>query len=478
MADLLGVMIFCTLLAPGPLGTGACHLMARGLAARQAQNPTAAIAAPESDTMAMAPDAPVVLFQPGDNPLSLGPGTPRVFELQLPAPGLYRVETVDLPAGLDPILAHHDPVTGELIAEDDDGGEGYGSRLLVGWSGAERPLFRVADLDDQPGDLVIQVAAVPIDTLLPGTNPIELSAGEPRFFEFRPATAGLYRIETVALPEGFDPILRHHDPASGELLGEDDDGGEGYGARLHLPAAGDTAHLLQVAEIDGLPGLFELAVTALDFTPLALTGTQTPRVDQQIDASGSLWFRLTPAARHRYTVTTSNLSADLDTTLELFGPSFQSLGFDDDGGGDLASRLSWFAPVDTEMFLKIDNLAAVAGSFDLGVDAEAVTIEELPMGVSADHSLAANEQRLYRLSATAGQHYRITTADLSNGMDTLLRLHDPSVTTVLAEDDDGGENYGSHLEWTAPAAGDYWLEISNIAAADGSFRLRVEPPSP
>lgn len=412
-------------------------------------------------------------LQLGTNAISLEAGSPQLLELQLTEPGFYQLETVDLPEGVDTVLARLDPVSGEVLEENDDGGQGYASRLSLWVTAAQPYLFRVSELNGAAGQFALQVSQPTIEVFGPGNHRVELGDGGARFFELALPEAGIYQLTTVGSPVGVDPVLRRHDATTGELLQEDDDSGEGYAPSLHIDASTLSNSLFEVVDYNNNPAAIKVSVRDLG-EPVVLQAGQSV-ADQAIGAGASRWYRLDPATDQplqRYSFSTHTLSESLDTTIELLDGNFQSLGFDDDSGEEaLSSRLMSSTVGEGGLFLRVQNIATAAGSYSLSV--EVPEVEALPVGVSGDHFLAVDGRILYRLSSSAGQYHSISTGNLANGVDTVLRILDTSGTTVLAEDDDGGEDLASRLEWTADAAGDYWVEIANIASSAGTFELRV-----
>ena len=73
-----------------------------------------------------------------------------------------------------------------------------------------------------------------------------------------------------------------------------------------------------------------------------------------------------------------------------------------------------------------------------------------------------NDHMWYSFSATSQQTFAIEVV-LGTLTDSVLRIVDTDRRTVLAENDDddraGHTGYASYLDWTAPAAGTYYIEI-------------------
>ncbi|RIK73423.1 MAG: hypothetical protein DCC67_17940, partial [Planctomycetota bacterium] len=76
-------------------------------------------------------------------------------------------------------------------------------------------------------------------------------------------------------------------------------------------------------------------------------------------------------------------------------------------------------------------------------------------------------------ASEAGKTYRIE-ALLGSLADSVLRLIDVNGATVLLTDDDGGAGLGSRLDWTAPSAGNYFLEVAAKPGAFGTYQLLIQ----
>ena len=80
----------------------------------------------------------------------------------------------------------------------------------------------------------------------------------------------------------------------------------------------------------------------------------------------------------------------------------------------------------------------------------------------------------FKFQAVAGKTYTIST-QLGTLRDSVLYLYDGNGTTLLAQDDDGGDGLASRIQWTAPATGTYYLDVAAYANSyAGSYTLDVQ----
>jgi hypothetical protein len=130
---------------------------------------------------------------------------------------------------------------------------------------------------------------------------------------------------------------------------------------------------------------------------------------------------------------------------EIYGP---------DAGYTLAVAMSQCAPDGFEG----DNLPQQATSV-------------LPIGADLLHDFCpAADVDWTKFQAMAGQLYVIETYDLEADADTRVCIFGNDGATQLACDDDGGGGLASRLRWTAPAAGDYYVRVENMAAGTSGPR--------
>lgn len=185
-----------------------------------------------------------------------------------------------------------------------------------------------------------------------------------------------------------------------------------------------------------------------------------------------------------YVIETSNLGDEIDTVIYLYDEDEDELAEDDDGGREpLASRLYWRATEDGTLYVEIKDWGDNAGpgtsydiSLSLGEDVEADEYEpddslaqakRLAAGETQTHNMhvAENMDWVY-FEAENGTTYVIETSNLGDYIDTVIYLYDED-ENVLAEDDDGGDDWASRLEWTATEDGMLYVKVEDWGGAAG-----------
>jgi hypothetical protein len=175
--------------------------------------------------------------------------------------------TTDLRGDTDTVLAVVD-ADGRVLAEDDDGGEGFASDLPLAGLPAGPLFLRATTLDGSAGefDLTLRQEAPQSAP----DFPTSLSAARERpplapdsttHLVLRRRQAAFFALpvgqELIALTRNLrgrtDTVLALLD-ASGAVLSEDDDGGGGFASRLATRGAGAQAAFLRVQTLDGSAG--------------------------------------------------------------------------------------------------------------------------------------------------------------------------------------------------------------------------------
>ncbi|MBC9207813.1 hypothetical protein IBL26_13285 [Roseomonas aerophila] len=280
--------------------------------------------------------------------------------------GSLAATTTNLRGDTDTVLAVVD-ADGRVLAEDDDGGEGFASDLPLAGLAAGPLFLRVTTLDGSAGEFDLTLRreapqAVP-------DFPTSLSAARERPPLAADSTTHLVlrrrQAAFFALPPGQDLIAltrnlrRQTDTvlalldADGAVLLEDDDGGGGFASRLATRSAGGHAAFLRVQTLDGSGGgEFDLvlrSVGARSGQAGGVAGTieqarqrPSPVVGEAVavtlEAGEAGVFSL-PYDGRPLVAMTFGLGQGTDTVLELLDADGGVLDTNDDIETSLASRL-------------------------------------------------------------------------------------------------------------------------------------------
>jgi uncharacterized repeat protein (TIGR01451 family) len=202
------------------------------------------------------------------------------------------------------------------------------------------------------------------------------------------------------------------------------------------------------------------------------------------------WVKFYALAGQVYTVTTSQLSPDVDTVLQLYDRDGVTLldENDDYAAGSKASRIVWTAPADGWYYARITHFdrtyeprySSVCGNhYQIAVEttacaaaADAYEPDNLYTQAAVIPADGTAQTRTFHTVADkdwikfyvlARQVYTITTSQLSPDVDTVLQLYDRDGVTLLDENDDYvGGSEGSRIVWTAPADGWYYARVTHF----------------
>lgn len=307
-------------------------------------------------------------------------------------------------------------------------------------------------------------------------------------------------VRITARGRDFDAFLKLYGPGGGDAVAEDDDSGGGTTAEITFVAerAGDYA--VEVSESGGDGGADEPQHHAYDLAvlpsiPPAPPVTITPNPSQTVHVDMSQCgtrCRYTFQAKEgdRLVVQTTGGTDGADPTLELYFGS-EKLAEDDDGGGDLDSRI--IRRIDrTGTYTISAGSVGGRGQFDLGVSLRntpphaplALKLGETMTGELTDESDLTDDglpYTAYLLHGKAGQRYVVEMesedfdAKLMAFADTLIG------NSMIAMNDDFTaapglrtlpDQYDSRFVITFVRDGDVELRASSLDH-QGAYKLTV-----
>jgi serine protease Do len=159
-----------------------------------------------------------------------------------------------------------------------------------------------------------------------------------------------YLIDMVSTE--FDSYLRLEDTA-GNRLAEDDDSGGNLNARIRFTAPRDDLFLVIATTCGGGAGNYTLSIRSYVPAPVKLIELAAPAANKATEFQGPLApqdpldkSRNVPSRIHTVDLKADKtyvfdlISSDFDAYLRLEGPDGANLAEDDDGGGNLNSRIT------------------------------------------------------------------------------------------------------------------------------------------
>jgi len=290
---------------------------------------------------------------------TLSPGEEEWFSVRVPETGYVVVETSgDIDTYLEAYTASR-----SFIGEDDDGGGNYNARLEIYAEANTTYLFKLAFYDEDekgPYRILASFDPVPPDTARNTERSraelIQLGASTPVYFRalsesrwYRCTASGAETLFTVYTTGSLDTMLALYD-AQGRQLGEDDDSGEGYNARLSMPGGLGVVYI-EVKTIDGRSGRTTLYTEARepgrpdqyepDNTMTSAKGINPGETQQRTftDADDVDWVQLRITQTAFYVIRSEALDGRLDSYLELYDSNGNLIESDDDSGDNLDAYL-------------------------------------------------------------------------------------------------------------------------------------------
>ena len=479
------------------------------------------------------------------------------FAVELVAGVTYRFDLGGRPTEdgtlADPHLhGIHDPQGNPVPgAADADGGEGPNARLeftatetgthhvVAGANGggtgtftlSVREIVMVAEpeaavpADDHPADTTTS-ATVAVGGSVDGE--IEVS-GERDWFAVELEEGVTYRLDLEGSKTGAgtlrDPWLRGIHDAQGRLVAgtSDDDGGEGWNARLELTATETGTHYVAAGGHGGGTGSYRLGVAearspegreegaqegapvddghpadATTTATVEVGGTATGEVEAAHDRD---WFavELEAGVTYRFDLEGSETGAGTlrDPHLRGIHDSEGELiagTTDDDGGHGWNSRLEFTATETGTHYVAAGANASGTGAYALSVSeverreadpaadvpADATTAATVEVGGTATGEVeAAHDRDWLAVDLKAGVTYRFDLEGAATEAGTLADphlhgVHGPSGKPVPGtEDDDGGEGLNARLEFTARETGTHHVVAGAGGSGTGAYTLSV-----
>ena len=123
------------------------------------------------------------------------------------------------------------------------------------------------------------------------------------------------------------------------------------------------------------------------------------------------------------------------------------------------------------------NVVAAAPADDHGDSRSSAT--RISSGSSANGVIGtASDADYFSFQAQRGREYTIETSIPSDSdVDTFIELYAAN-GSLLDEDDDGGDGYASKIEWTAPSSATYYVKVDSLGYSTGGYRLSVSSSAP
>ena len=318
------------------------------------------------------------------------------FRTDLTAGGTYIIDAEGQPTGQgtlsDTYIILFDG-NGTEIDRNDDGGQGFNSRLEVAASASGPHYIGVRSFGTNTGSYTLSLSSpddYPADATTTGrvgpgglTGGTIEAAGDVDWFAIQMQTGTSYVIDLEGSPTNAgslsDPLLYLFDP-NGLEVDRNDDGGQRFNARLTVVPATPGRYYIGASAYADATGSYRLSVStgaAADDYPG--DSSTTGRVDGGSSTTGILesgsdedWFAIHMQAGSTYTVDLEGQPTGAgtlsDPLLRLYDTTGRELASNDDGGTGFNSRLEHTADSSGLFYLGASSFGDSAGSYRLSVD--------------------------------------------------------------------------------------------------------------
>jgi hypothetical protein len=295
-----------------------------------------------------------------------------------------------------------------------------------------------------------------------------LKSGAEIWYSIRPTETNLITIETTG---DTDTYLEFYD-AQRNLLLEDDDGGEGYNAKIRTNVESGKTYYVKVRGFDSNDtGTYRIRASLLATTELRFGNSQSANLPSE----GENWFRVRTTQAGLVIVETSG---SLDTLMEAYDGSWNLLDSDDDGGEEYNARLEILAEANQTYFFKVRGYDDDTGAYRIlasyeaiqaGNNTERARAVTLNLGEAASvFLLKSSESRWYVHNLARAAMFVVQTR---GNMDTLLFLYDNN-GNLLGDDDDSGEGNNALISKRLNP-GTYYIEVKGYDST-GRCTLHAE----
>jgi hypothetical protein len=247
--------------------------------------------------------------------------------------GLLVVETS---GNTDTVLKVYD-ASYNYINSDDDSGEGSNARLELLVQSGSTYIIELSGYNYNSGPYQIRASQSPIQATelrLDTDVSANMREGESYWYRVRATQNGNLTVETNG---SIDTYIELYDD-SYNLLGYDDDSGNGNNARLTILAVNGNSYLFRVrAYSNSSSGPYRIWASHRNNAPIMAPNTIITELRFGTQVSGNLgggdeyWYSVRATENGYITVGTTG---NTDTYLEAYNSSYTPLGTDDDSGGN------------------------------------------------------------------------------------------------------------------------------------------------
>jgi hypothetical protein len=198
------------------------------------------------------------------------------------------------------------------------------------------------------------------------------------------------------------------------------------------------------------------------------------------------WLRFRATGGMRYVLNLVPIDS-IDTVLTVYeSDALREVAYDDDGGGNLASRIELSRPDDFEFLIKLTELRSAAGEFEFNIEeleSGSLSARFAVEGETYSDFLDTDGESWWRFDAYPTSFYVIDAMPAEEGVegsvDPVMTLYEADGFTEIAFNDDGGILTGaSRVQLQNESERTLLARIREFSGISGAYEFRVtrRPP--
>ncbi|MDR2578575.1 MAG: DVUA0089 family protein [Chitinispirillales bacterium] len=357
----------------------------------------------------------------------------------------------------DPYLWLYD-ADGQLIAQDDDGGEGNNALIIMLLTGGTQYSVLAGFYGNGTGAYRLNVSSSPliVDTIPSAGG--EVNVGGMSHFSFTPDTTAMWTFLTSDNGSS-DPYLWLYDE-NWQLITSNDDGGGNRNALIITRLAGGTQYFVRAGFYGSGTGAYKLSTSSAPIERLPNTGGD-------VTVNKQTTFAFTPNTAAMWTFRTSD-NGDSDPYLWLYDADWQLITRNDDGGGGSNALITIPLAGGVQYFVRAGFFSGRTGTYKLNVSGSQLSTDTLP---SAGGNVNVDGETFFTFRPNTNAIWTFVTSN-NGSSDPYLWLYDAN-WQLTASDDDGGEGRNALIIMPLVAGTRYFIRAGFYDSGTGAYKLNV-----
>ncbi|MCL2805285.1 MAG: hypothetical protein FWD26_05040 [Treponema sp.] len=289
-----------------------------------------------------------------------------------------------------------------------------------------------------------------------------LAEGQEIWYSVRTRDSGILIVQTTGQT---DTYLEAYD-SDRKLLMEDDDGGEGYNAKIEMLSRANTVYLFKLRGYNETEsGRYQISA---DYKPMPSMSAMRIGVSQDgnIVSREEYWFSIQTTSPGLLIVETTG---DTDTFLEAYNENFHFLASDDDGGEDLNARIELAVSAGKTFYFKLKAYGDESGPYRISANVRSFPNPvQMRLGTFQSGNIASGADYWFSVRPTRRGRVAVET---TSSLDTFMEAYTSSYE-LITSDDDSGEGLNARIEIPVEANQTYIFRVKGYDSnVTGPYRI-------